>query len=128
MPRVSSLTAPQLWNQFQQIVGDRNVNRNRDIAMLTRSLEILSPIQLLLGMYQNKGSHISVPSMLRNQDEWIVWDDDIAKVELACHLENVIPTAYYLWRELREEENADSHRQAILALSQLKDWANRIVI
>jgi hypothetical protein len=83
VPRVSGLSAAQLWAQFREIVGDRNVNQRRDIAMLGKALEILEPAQLLLGMYQNKGSSISVPSLLRNQEEWIVWDDDIVKVELA---------------------------------------------
>ena len=129
MPVVSSLTCDQLYLKFQSIVGNANLNRGRDRNMLSKALETLSPVQLMLGMYKYRGRpNMSVPALLRLQDEWVIWDDNIAKIELATFLENTVPTHYYVWKELQEEENADSYAQSIAALTQLKAWANRVVL
>lgn len=129
MPIVSSLTNQQLYQKFQTLVGNQNLNRGRDLSLLSKALETLSAAQILLGMYMYRNRPtMSVPALLHLQDEWVIWEPDIVKIELATFLENTVPTHYYVWKELSDDENATSYAQSTAAFAQLKSWANRIVL
>lgn len=125
MPRISEADGPALLNKWKEIVNQR-IATGRDVNVLKNLLNTCSSIQIVLGMYEYRGNdNISVPMFANRKDDWLELDDDIAKIELACCINNVTPAQYYIWQDLKDDQSAAAHHQVIEAWTWLKNWANR---
>lgn len=127
MPSYRDMTAPQLVVHWKKIVND-NINMGRDAKMLKEFLEVATPVQILLGMYQFEDEHnVTIPMFIRTQNTWLELDPETADIELATLISRKIPPDYYVWKELRQEQDADSwylYNQARIAI---REWADRIL-
>lgn len=125
MPRISEADGPALLNKWKEIVNQQ-IATGRDVNVLKNLLNTCSSIQIVLGMYEYRDNgNISVPMFANRKDDWLELDDDIAKIELACCINNVTPAQYYIWQDLKDDQSAAAHRQVIEAWTWLKNWANR---
>lgn len=127
MPAYEDLNAAELLRRWRQIVNGNNA-AGRDGQLLKDYLLRVSPIQVLLGMYQYRGVRtISIPQFLRQDDEWLETDLTLAKIELARCVANKTPPSYYTWMDWKDEDGALASSYTSTALHQLITWADGVL-
>lgn len=122
-----NLTAPELVKQWKRLIND-NVQIGRDSSLIKQALQYLTPVQILLGIYQQQGNRtISIPQFLRNKEEWVEDDEGTAEIELAILITSKVPSFYYIWQDTRFDETPQLFAQGLEARLQLREWASRIL-
>lgn len=100
----------------------------RDSALIKRELEISSPVQILYGMYQYVGvKTISIPMFLRQRNDWIEDDEEMAGIELARLVTKATPPCYYAFMDLKDEESALLRGAALTNLRDLIEWKDNVL-
>lgn len=125
-------TAPDLVKEWRRLVND-NVNMGRDSHMIKEHLRDVTPIQMLLGIYQYvENKTISIPQFLRNQEDWLVEDEGEAAIELAVCISHNTPPAYWIWQDGKDEMMSRNTTygifgQTLAARKELLEWSERIL-
>ena len=121
------LNAPDLVKEWKKAVND-HVNISRDAALIKRKLELMSPVQIMLGMLQYKGARtITIPQFLSQEESWYLDDEELAEIELARALTGVTTEDYYVFRDLEISFNPKEIIKAQEAFKNLKVWAERVI-
>lgn len=121
------MTAPELVKQWKKLVND-HVNMGRDSHMIKEKLEFITPVQMLLGFYFYKANKtVTIPQFLKNYETWLYMDESWAEIELACHITDTYPPAYYICLDLVDEETSEAYLAYTEARLLLKEWAERIL-
>lgn len=121
------LNAPDLVKEWKKVVND-HVNMARDAALIKRKLELMSPVQIMLGMLQYKGARtITIPQFLSQEEDWYLDEEELAEIELARALTGVTTEDYYVFRDLENTFNPKEIITAQEAFKRLKVWAERVI-
>lgn len=129
MPTRKSLreyNATDLLKQWRSIVN-QHVMVGRDARMLKDSLEIYTPIQLMLGMYNYQGENLTVPRFLKQHEEWLEEDEIWAEIKLAVYLTNQPPKDYYIYMDYSSEETSEAFSMTRDAFKNLLEWADKVL-
>ena len=121
------LDSPSLVRRWRSLVND-NITMGRDAHLIKLALEQYTPVQILYGMYQVRGSHtISIPQFLRRPTEWLQEDEFICAVELARCITGATPKEYWVYKDCENEETTREHQLFREARTILIEWADRIL-
>ena len=121
------LNAPDLVKKWRSLVND-NCMIGRDSALIKKQLtEGVTPAQILFGMYQYEGERtITIPQFLVQQEDWLVEADE-AEIELACCISHTTPPEYFLYKELKNEQESHLYQQARDAHRKVQIWAHKVL-
>lgn len=119
--------APDLVKKWRSLVND-SVMMGRDAALIKKQLtDGITPAQILYGMYQYEGERtITIPQFLAQVEDWIIEPAADAEIELACCISHTTPPEYFLWKELKDEQDSHLYQQAREAHRKVQQWAMRI--
>lgn len=122
------LNSPDLVKQWRKLVNE-NVMMGRDAHMIKQRLQYMTPVQVLLGMYQYIGqTTVTIPQFLEQEEEWWVMDEMEAQIELAVCISHTKPPAYWIWQDLKNEpQYYGIYKQAKEAFEELRAWSERIL-
>lgn len=127
MKPLSDITAPDLLREWRKLVGE-NVLAGRDLKLFKDALVRYTPAQLLFGFTQFRGVYsVTVPKFLDLTDEWLLKEESWAKIELAVEISQSTPKEYFIWRDLREEQDAQSYIASQEARRWLLEWSERVL-
>lgn len=134
MPLISyrNLNSPELVKEWRKLVNS-NVMMGRDSHLIKERLTYLTPVQILLGMYQYVGNKtITIPRFLKSEEAWLIDDEIEAEIELAVCITHTEPPAYWIWLDTRDEvasnnTSYDVFVQGLSAKKELQEWANSVL-
>lgn len=101
----------------------------RDAKLIKDKLEIMTPCQILAGMYLYTGNRtISIPQFLHQSENWLENDELLAEAEVARNLSHYEPESYYVYLDLKEEREPWAINHAVVARNSLREWIDRVLI
>lgn len=119
--------APDLLKQWLKIVNP-HVMGGRDLKMLKEELVVSTATQILNGFYQYAGNEtITIPSFLKQREDWLVEEELWAEVELAMKMSRTVPKEWYLYHDLEGEQDSYSFLQSSEAKTQLIEWSQKVI-
>ena len=120
--------SPEIVKFWKQHINN-NVSIGRDSSLIKRKLDELSPVQILSGMVRYIGEQtVSIPMFLREEDDWVNWNELECQAELARFISHHTPESYYVYMDLKNESLIPIMQEHFKkAIEDLQEWSERIL-